>query len=99
MRRIAGASALVLLLAADALAERRVEFALREERVWERRAAFLDLNPSCEVPVLVESEGATVVGAVPAAEYLDETTPGETLIGIGAPHRAERRAGGASRTR
>jgi glutathione S-transferase len=71
------------------LAERRVEFALREERVWERRAAFLDLNPSCEVPVLVESEGATVVGAVPAAEYLDETTPGETLIGIGAPHRAE----------
>lgn len=71
------------------LAERRLDFALREERVWERRDAFLDLNPACEVPVLVESEGATVVGALPMAEYLDETTPGDSMIGIGAPHRAE----------
>jgi glutathione S-transferase len=71
------------------LAERKLDFALREERVWERRGAFLDLNPAGEVPVLVESEGATVVGAIAAAEYLDETTPGDALIGIGAPHRAE----------
>jgi len=71
------------------LGERKLDFALREERVWERRAAFLDLNAACEVPVLVEAEGPTVVGAVPIAEYIDETTPGDALVGIGAPHRAE----------
>jgi len=71
------------------LGERRLDFTLREERVWERREAFLDLNPACEVPVLLEAEGGTVAGAMAIAEYLDETTAGDSLVGIGAPHRAE----------
>ncbi|MEX0810149.1 MAG: glutathione S-transferase family protein [Dongiaceae bacterium] len=72
-----------------ALAEKKLDFALREERAWERREAFLDLNPACEVPVLVESEGATVAGAPAIVEYIDETSGGESLIGTGAVQRAE----------
>lgn len=45
---------------------------LIEERVTERREAFLILNPSGTVPVLVEN-GQAICGVSPIAEYLDET--------------------------
>ena len=41
--------------------------------MFERRAEFLVLNPAGTVPVLVEEPGATVPGAGPIAEYLEET--------------------------
>lgn len=46
---------------------------LIEERVWERRAEFLMLNPAGTTPVLVEESAAAVPGAGIIAEYLDET--------------------------
>ena len=55
------------------LAEYGVEPDLVEERVFERRREFLELNPAGVVPVLVESTGAIVPGVGPIAEYLDET--------------------------
>ncbi len=50
-----------------------MEPSLIEERVWERREAFLIMNPAAETPVLVEKGGFTVPGASVIAEYLDET--------------------------
>ena len=46
---------------------------LIEERVWERREAFLLLNPAGTTPVLVEEGCPAVPGADIIAEYLDET--------------------------
>ena len=54
------------------LGEYGVEAVEHEERVWERRPDFLRMNPAGTVPVLVEGE-VVVCGAVPIAEYLDET--------------------------
>jgi glutathione S-transferase len=54
---------------------------LVEERVWERRAEFLTLNPAGTTPVLVEEGGPPVPGAGVIAEYIDETR------GSGAPDR------------
>jgi glutathione S-transferase len=45
---------------------------LVEERVWERREAFLLLNPAGTTPVLVEEGHPAVPGADIIAEYLDE---------------------------
>jgi glutathione S-transferase len=45
---------------------------LVEERVWERREAFLTLNPAGTTPVLVEEGHPAVPGADIIAEYLDE---------------------------
>lgn len=55
------------------LAEYGVTADLREERPWERRAAFLARNPAGTIPVLVAEAGVSVCGAFPIAEYLDET--------------------------
>ena len=56
-----------------ALAEHGLECRLVEERVWERREAFLELNPAATTPVLVEEGHPPVPGASVIAEYLDET--------------------------
>ncbi|NEU12319.1 glutathione S-transferase family protein [Methylobacterium sp. BTF04] len=55
------------------LAEMGMEPALVEERPWERRDAFLIINPAGTTPVLVEQSGLAVPGAGIIAEYLDET--------------------------
>jgi glutathione S-transferase len=55
------------------LGELGLELHLIEERAWERREAYLALNPAGTTPVLIsESEGA-IPGAGIIAEYLDET--------------------------
>jgi len=46
---------------------------LVEERIWERREAFLALNPAGTTPVLVEEGRPAVPGSEIIAEYLDET--------------------------
>ena len=46
---------------------------LVEERVWERREAFIELNPAGTTPVMIEEAGPPVPGAAVIAEYLDET--------------------------
>jgi glutathione S-transferase len=55
-----------------ALAEMGVQPELQEERPWERRIPFLELNPAGTIPVLVDDGGAVVPGACVIAEYLDE---------------------------
>ena len=56
-----------------ALAEYGCEAKLAEERVQERRRAFLLLNPAGETPVLELDEGGALCGAMTIAEYVEET--------------------------
>jgi glutathione S-transferase len=56
-----------------ALAEYGLQAQLVEERVWDRREAFLMLNPAGTTPVLVEEGHPPVPGAGVIAEYIDET--------------------------
>lgn len=76
------------------LAEKKLPFELELEKVWERREEFLALNPTGEVPVLIESgeedePPLIVADSTSICEYLEETTPQPALIGGDALERAE----------
>ncbi len=73
------------------LQEKRLDFALKIEKVWERREAFLSLNPAGEVPVLVEPDGTILANAQVIAEYLDEVYPAPPLLPGSPIDRAETR--------
>jgi len=72
-----------------ALAEKRIAFELRVEKVWERRPEFLQLNPAGAVPVLVEENGLVIADSYAICEYLDEAYPDVPLIGRTLAERAE----------
>lgn len=71
------------------LGEKKLEFELQAEQFWERREAFLRLNPAGEVPVLVETDGTAISGGQVICEYLDETHESPPVLGRGALERAE----------
>ena len=73
------------------LAEKGLPFELELERPWERRAEFLAMNPSGEVPVLIELDGAVYADSHVISEYLDEAYPERSLIGGDSVSRAEAR--------
>ena len=74
-----------------ALAEKKLDFELKFERVWERREEFLGLNPAGKVPVLVEQDGLVLADSYAICEYLEEAHPAPPLIGLNAAGRAETR--------
>jgi glutathione S-transferase len=55
-----------------ALAECGIESTLVEERPWEWRAEFLELNPAGTLPVLITDEHGPVCGAYAISEYLGD---------------------------
>jgi glutathione S-transferase len=55
-----------------ALAEYGLETRLVDERVWERREAFLELNPAGTTPVLIEEGHPPVPGATVIAASLQD---------------------------
>jgi glutathione S-transferase len=71
------------------LASKQVEFEMRIEKTWERRPAFLAINPAGTVPVLVEADGAVIAGPGAVAEYVDEVYPEPPMIGTDPAARAE----------
>jgi glutathione S-transferase len=71
------------------LREKGLDFELVEERPGDRRDELLRLNPNGEVPVLVEDDGGAYADCQAIAEYLDEVYPEPSMIGRGAPARAE----------
>ncbi len=73
------------------LLEKRIDFTLRLEKEWERRPAFLALNPAGEVPVLVMDDGHAYSGVMAIAEYLEEIVPEPPLLLGSADERYEAR--------
>jgi glutathione S-transferase len=71
------------------LAEKKLDFELEAERIWEKRPEFMDLNPAGKVPLLIDLNGTAVVDSMAIAEYLEEAYPERLLIGEGLTHRAE----------
>jgi len=71
------------------LGEKKLEFDLQAEKVWDRREGFLRLNPAGDVPVLVETNGTAISGGQVISEYLDEMHASPPLLGDGALERAE----------
>jgi glutathione S-transferase len=55
------------------LGELGADLRLVEERTWERREAFLALNPAGTTPVLIDESDGVIPGAGVIAEYIDET--------------------------
>jgi glutathione S-transferase len=54
------------------IGEQGLDLRLAEERVWERREAFLAMNPAGTTPVLIAESRPAIPGAGIIAEYLDE---------------------------
>jgi len=73
------------------LAEMGLAAELDEERPWEMRDAFLDMNPSGTLPVLIDQDGTVCAGVEAVGGYLDEQWPLETgsLWGTNPVVRAE----------
>lgn len=74
-----------------ALAEKKLDFELQVEKVWERRTEFLAMNPAGDVPVLVESDGTTLANSQVICEYLEEVYDKVDLLGKDPVQRAETR--------
>jgi glutathione S-transferase len=79
-----------------ALVECGFEAEIVEERPWEWRRAFIELNPAGTVPVLVTDEHGPISGTYPISEFLadtiDERDPrGFQLFPGEPPARAEAR--------
>ena len=71
------------------LAEKRLPFELRLEKVWERRPEYLEMNPAGTVPTLVEDNGLVIPDSSVILEYLDEAYPDGTLLGRTLAERIE----------
>jgi glutathione S-transferase len=59
------------------------------EQTWERRRDFLALNPTGEVPVLIEEDNTVLSESMAICEYLEEKHPEPNLIGENPYDRAE----------
>lgn len=56
-----------------ALAECGIDATLTEERPWEWRPAFVEINPAGTLPVLITEEHGPIAGAYAISEYLGDT--------------------------
>jgi glutathione S-transferase len=71
------------------LSEKRLPFDLRVERVWERRAEYLEFNPAATVPTLLEDNGLAVPDSGVICEYIEEAYPDTPLLGATLAERVE----------
>ncbi|MCB1562570.1 MAG: glutathione S-transferase family protein [Alphaproteobacteria bacterium] len=74
-----------------ALAEKKLDFDLKIEKIWERRTEFLAMNPAGSVPVLIEKDGTILANSQVICEYLEEVYPEVNLLGHDPVQRAEAR--------
>ena len=72
------------------MGEKKLAFELRVEDIWLRREEFLILNPTGQVPVLID-DGLVVADSTAICEYLEDAYPIPTLIGKTPAARAEAR--------
>lgn len=72
-----------------ALNEKGLEYEVLSEKVWERRANFLAINPAGTVPVLIEDDETVICDSTAIAEYLEERYSDTPLMPVTATDRAE----------
>ena len=75
-------------------AERGIDLDMAEVDIMggeNRQAAYLEKNPAGQVPCLQLDDGSFLSEVTAICEYLDETHPGESLIGATAEERAKTR--------
>ena len=53
------------------LEEKKIEFVTKLEIFWERNETFLKLNPSGEVPILVDQNNTVLCGSRIIVEYFE----------------------------
>ena len=73
------------------LREKQIDVEERFECFWEQSDHLLSLNPSGDLPVLIEDESLVVCGFNAVYEYLEETYPEPNLLGSDPLKRAETR--------
>lgn len=73
------------------LSEKKLDFDLKIEKIWERRTEFLALNPAGDVPVLVEPDGTTLANSQVICEFLDEVYSDVNLLGKDPVQKSETR--------
>lgn len=71
------------------LHEKKLDFGMIVEPIWERRPEFLALNPTGDVPVLIEPDGSVIADHYAICDYLDEIQPEHSLLGRTPAARAE----------
>ncbi len=71
------------------LKEKDLSFELINENFWERRKEFLELSPSGQVPVLIESDEVTLTDSIAICEFLDEVYSDKLFIGTFAKEKAD----------
>ncbi len=71
------------------LAEKGLQCDLISEDLSSRNPAFLTINPSGEIPVLIEGEGNTIPEHNVICEYLEEAYPDPSLLGKDLNDRVE----------
>lgn len=71
------------------LAEKKLPFEMRVEKVWERRPEYIGMHPANTVPMLVEENGLVVPDSVVVCEYLEEAYPETPLLGRTLAERVE----------
>ena len=71
------------------MAEKKLPFEIRAEKVWERRPEYLEMNPANTVPTLVEENGLVIADSGVICEYLEEAYPSTPLLGRSLAERAE----------
>lgn len=71
------------------LGEKKLGFESIAERPWEPRADLLPLDPSGQLPVLIEEGGFSVSDSQAIVEYLEEMHPDPALMPKRAADRAE----------
>lgn len=71
------------------LAEKKLDFEMEAEKFWEKREAFLYMNPAGQVPVFIDLNGSVVADSYAISEYLEETYPEKPLLWGTALQKAE----------
>jgi glutathione S-transferase len=71
------------------LAEKRLPFEMRVEKVWERRPEYLHLNHAGSVPTLIEENDLVIAESGVICEYLEEAYPDNPLMGHTLAERVE----------
>jgi glutathione S-transferase len=69
------------------LHEKKLAYSLENEPIWKKREEFLDLNPTGQVPVLVDND-IIIADSQAISEYLEEAYPEVSLL----PHDLKERA-------